>query len=214
MVDHALAHALANDIKSAARRIVLVTPVRTSRTRKPESRGFNGYLVKPVRAASLAARLSAAPSHTDSMADIAVDQPSRSNAAGLSILVAEDNDINVLLIRALLDKSGHRPTIVAERPCGCRSIRHSGQRGHALRSRADGPAHARARRAGGDAPHPRRRSRINLPRTRIVALTANAFGEDRDACLAAGMDDFLVKPLDRDRLAGVLSPLQASTLAA
>jgi CheY-like chemotaxis protein len=48
-------------------------------------------------------------------------------------------------------------------------------------------------------------SAMGLRRTRIVALTANAFGEDREACLAAGMDDFLVKPLDRDRLAEVLA---------
>ena len=34
-----------------------------------------------------------------------------------------------------------------------------------------------------------------------MALTANAFNEDREACLAAGMDGFLVKPLDRERLA-------------
>ena len=39
---------------------------------------------------------------------------------------------------------------------------------------------------------------------RIVALTANAYAEDRDACMAAGMDGLLVKPLDRERLRDVL----------
>ena len=42
-------------------------------------------------------------------------------------------------------------------------------------------------------------------RTRIIALTANASSEDRDACLAAGMDGFVTKPLDREKLAEVLS---------
>ena len=43
-------------------------------------------------------------------------------------------------------------------------------------------------------------------RTPIVALTANAFNEDQEACLAAGMDAFLTKPLDRERLAELLAP--------
>ena len=34
----------------------------------------------------------------------------------------------------------------------------------------------------------------------MLALTANAYAEDREACLAAGMDALLVKPLNRERL--------------
>jgi CheY-like chemotaxis protein len=46
--------------------------------------------------------------------------------------------------------------------------------------------------------------------TPILALTANTLVEDRYACFEAGMDGFLIKPLDRDKLADALAGLAAS----
>ncbi|MEN9892345.1 MAG: hypothetical protein RLY78_2640, partial [Pseudomonadota bacterium] len=54
-------------------------------------------------------------------------------------------------------------------------------------------------------------------RTPILAMTANAFGDDRQACLAAGMDDHLAKPVDPERLYAMLKrwlPAREGVLAA
>ena len=58
-------------------------------------------------------------------------------------------------------------------------------------------------------------AQADSPRTRMLALTANAQSEDREACLAAGMDAMLVKPLDRERLREALDAVhRAGPLAA
>jgi len=48
----------------------------------------------------------------------------------------------------------------------------------------------------------------------IIALTANVTADDHAACLAAGMDGFLTKPLDRERLLKTLSKLLRPEIAA
>src|SRR5207244_2963324 len=119
VVDHALGRTACEALAIArvARRIVLVTPAARHDLPALKAAGFTGYLVKPVRSASLAARLTTPDQAFDrasDMADSAGEADGPAPAGGLPILVAEDNEINALLARALLTRLGHRPTIAAD----------------------------------------------------------------------------------------------------
>ena len=200
-----------------ARRIVLITPAARNELAALRQAGFTGYLVKPVRAASLAARL-----QTDNAFDLTAVGASTAEilrlpvieAKGMAILVAEDNDINALLARALLIKLGHRPTVVT---CGAAAVESwlDAQSEEVPYDLVIMDVHM----PGVDGIEATRRIRAleagSAARTPILALTANAFAEDREACLAAGMDGFLTKPLDRDRLFSALAalPLRAPLAA-
>jgi CheY-like chemotaxis protein len=219
MVDRALGAEATRAIMQACpratvRRLVLVTPNDRDELASLRDAGFDGYLVKPVRGASLAARFDAANAAFDRSDDAIAERETRllrsasQSRAGLSILVAEDNDINALLARALLTKLGHRPTVATT---GTNAIESW------LAARAAGDPYdlvlMDVHMPDIDGLEATRRIRATeaaqeyAKRTPIVALTANAFTEDRSACLDAGMDAFLTKPLDRDRLAEALSAL-------
>jgi CheY-like chemotaxis protein len=195
-----------------ARRIVLTTPGERHGLAALKDNGFAGYLVKPVRAASLAAQLSPASAAGPRAAD-AAEPRSKREPRGLSILVAEDNEINALLARALLTRLGHRPTLATSGGAAFESY---------LAARAAGAPYDLVLMDvhmpdvdGIEATRRIRAAEADQARVPIVALTADALAEDRDACIAAGMDGFLVKPLDRDRLAATLDTLAArASLAA
>jgi PAS domain S-box-containing protein len=219
LVDHALgtapSEALAGVAASVPRRIALVAPAMRNELAALKASGFTGYLIKPVRAASLAARFVSDDAFDVAAAMELSDVPGPVHSGGgLSILVAEDNEINALLARALLVKLGHHPTMTASGDAAVDSW---------LAARAAGTPYDRVlmdlHMPGMDGLEATRRIRTieaesGAARTPILALTANASADDRQACLEAGMDGFLAKPLDRERLASALATAGKAALAA
>jgi signal transduction histidine kinase/CheY-like chemotaxis protein len=221
LIDHALGAAAIEALLAAAgqnvkQRIILIPPSARHDLPALKQAGVTGYLIKPLRAASLAARLTAAPDRAGGAADAdgQLETPARTRPGkGLSILLAEDNDINALLARALLAKLGHRPAIASSGAAAIESWQAAQAAGTPYdlllmdlhMPGIDGfEATARIRAAEAER---------GSHRTRIVALTANASAEDREACLAAGMDGFVTKPLDREKLAEVLAASIAARAA-
>jgi signal transduction histidine kinase/CheY-like chemotaxis protein len=223
LVDHALGFAacerLARANSASARRIVLITPAERHALPALKEAGFTGYLVKPVRAASLAARMTAGQDmfereSDDSGENEAATAPVETTSSGLAILVAEDNEINALLAKSLLQRLGHRPTVATTGDAAVAAWR-AGQTGGGRFDLVLMDLHM----PGSDGIAATRRIRAieeerGGRRTPIIALTANALDDDRDACLAAGMDGFLTKPLDRERLVEALAGAKSLSIAA
>jgi PAS domain S-box-containing protein len=169
-----------------------------------------GYVRKPVFAADLERALSAVlqvrradvkaeelpagrPERTDSTAPAPAAAVSQAN-----ILVAEDNKVNQAIIRRLLQNAGHRVFIAGD---GQRAIEALlSQRFHLIlmdvqMPHMDGLEATRRIRS---------MEREGFPRTPIIALTAHAFGGDRELCLEAGMDGYVSKPINASVLQKVM----------
>ena len=223
LLDHTLGLACVEALATAARsfatqRIVMFTPASRQELQFSASSALTGYLVKPLRAASLAARLVSAPEISapslvgSSLIDEALAEPVATEAVraprGLSVLVAEDNEINALLMRSLLTRLGHQAVIATNGEEALESW---------LAARSAGAPYDLVlmdiQMPGLDGIEATKRIRVveaNGRRTPILALTANTLAEDRHACFEAGMDGFLVKPLDREKLTEALAGLNAS----
>ncbi|MCE3289784.1 MAG: hybrid sensor histidine kinase/response regulator, partial [Caulobacter sp.] len=177
--------------------IVLLRPDERDRIEPCRAAGFAGYLIKPLRRASLAARVlaaqgNAAPVETANGED---ERIAPAAAPGARVLLAEDNPINALLARTLLEREGavvDRAASGEETLAAMEAGRYDLILMDVRMPGLSGLDATRALRARGVA-------------TPILALTADAFEDDRRACLAAGMDDFLVKPLTADALRTALA---------
>lgn len=197
----------------ATRRIVLLSPYERRCFGAPSDAGFDGYLIKPIRTRSLAARFTgeSLPERAEQAAS-----PARLNKtqplAGCRVLLAEDNPINALLARKLIEAMGGEPLWVQDGRAAVDAVAETGARPFALALfdiRMPGLSGLEA-----IAEVRRYEAARALPRLPVVALTANAFSEDRAACLAAGFDAFLSKPLERVAFDETLSRLVASQRSA
>jgi PAS domain S-box-containing protein len=177
-------------------RLVLLSPYERRQFGSPTDAGFDGYLVKPVRARSLFARLlpvSAMPSKNIKSYG---PEPSQSQET-LSVLLAEDNEINALLATRLMERMGATVTWVKDGEDALKALFALNQNFDATlldirMPGLDGKTVARRLREKETAEHTK-------PML-LAAVTANAFDEDKQACLAVGFDAFIPKPLSRSDL--------------
>ena len=128
----------------------------------------------------------------------------------LRVLVAEDNPVNQSVVRLQLKKLGCRGEIVADGRAAVDAVR-AGEFDVVLMDcempELDGFEATRQIRAWETERRQRGEAVWSL---RIIALTANAMIGDREACVAAGMDDYLSKPLRLEELAAALARVQAT----
>ncbi|MBX9908703.1 MAG: response regulator [Beijerinckiaceae bacterium] len=209
LVDLALGDASVKAIAETARgrgvaeRLILLSPLQRREFGAPAAAGFNGFLIKPVRARTLYERLSPRPGQTTVETPPAADaQPAGQPGPRLRVLVAEDNEINALLATRTLERLGCSAVWARDGKAALRTLEES------LTPDAepfdlclldirmpelDGLSVARSIRAI-EAGH----GGTRLP---LIAVSANVAASDRKAALAAGMDDCLAKPLERAALA-------------
>ncbi len=228
----ALAASIKADAGARATHLVLVSPERLAADPvQRRTAGVAYQLIKPARAADLYACLSAcaarlhapaaAPSAPNAAAPVKMDAPSApANVADAArpaprararrVLLAEDNPVNVEVAKAMLESLGIEATCARNGQEALQAVR-SGSFDAVLMDCQmpvmDGFAATAAIRR-----HEREGGRARaLP---VIAITANALQGDREACLAAGMDDYLSKPFTQQQLAAVIGRWVGVPLAA
>ena len=125
--------------------------------------------------------------------------PATVAASHLRILVAEDNHVNQVLASRLLERRGHEVVVVGDGQEVLEVL--SKQVFDVILMDVQMP-----KMDGFEATAEiRRRNQSSGSHTPIVAMTAHAFKEDQQRCLACGMDDYLAKPIRPEELDSVLS---------
>jgi signal transduction histidine kinase/DNA-binding response OmpR family regulator len=178
-------------------RLILLTSSSGHPEADESTSGIRSYLTKPVRQSRLLDAISAAMA-VDAGAEPARLSPAdatRHRRPGARILVAEDQPANWMLVHRMLAKRGHKAINAVD---GRQTLALLDREAYDLifmdcqMPMLDGYDTAQEIRG--------REAAAGGRRVPIVAMTANAMLGDRERCLAAGMDDYIAKPISLDML--------------
>lgn len=170
--------------------------------------GLNGYLPKPVGQPELLSLIRsvmadlANSSSTTLNASLKTKPLIREKGAPVKILLAEDNEVNQMVARHILEEAGHLVSIANN---GLEAVRewHTNEYDLILMDvmmpEMDGLEATKMIR--------REELSMNGSHIPIVALTANAIKGDREKCLDSGMDDYVSKPFSRSELLSAVDAL-------
>lgn len=212
-----------NDKAQRPVNIVLVDVSERGEFPELQKNGIDAYLTRPVRAISLFARINTRDGHTahngdnDQPGTAANETKDNQTATGPVILLAEDNDINALLARTILDKLGASIHHVTNGEAAVNKVREMNENGQRLdcilmdihMPEMDGFTATQNVRA-----YLEEAAAAISKDIPIIAMTANAFPQDKEKCLAAGMNDHLAKPFESDQLREMLGKWQVNTAGA
>ncbi|WP_258141676.1 MULTISPECIES: response regulator [unclassified Arthrobacter] len=195
--------------------IILLTSTMQVERSDLTSAGIREYLTKPVRSSELYNRLLRVLATKTAGAPTPPVLAFRGETADPvprlgKLLVAEDNEVNQLVARGMANRLGYEVHIVDDGEQAV-SAALSGSYAAVLMD-----CHMPVM-DGFDATRAIRARNGHLARIPIIAMTAGALDEDRERCFAAGMDDYISKPVDMAKLAEVLSrwvPQQEQTSTA
>ena len=195
--------ALAREIRlhRDERELPLVLLTSLGRLPQAQSSGeFAVQLAKPVKASQLYnALVKALAEHIQQPeAGGPVPEVGKPATSSLRILLAEDNAVNQKVALRLLDQLGYRADVASD---GLEAL-------EALERQPYDVVLMDVQMPELDGLDASRRICERWPadvRPRIIAMTANAMPEDREACFAAGMDDYVAKPIRPNELAKALS---------
>jgi signal transduction histidine kinase/DNA-binding response OmpR family regulator len=180
--------------------LMLTSSGQLGETARCRTLGVDGYLIKPIKQSDLLdAILTALGNRSAEVEPVPLRAADATAMRPLRVLLAEDNLVNQKLVTRMLEPHGHVVEVAANGRAALEALERAAfdlVLMDVQMPEMDGFEATAAIRAA------ERSSGAHLP---IIAMTAHAMKGDRERCLAAGMDAYLAKPVERRELLEVLA---------